>query len=500
MLDLTDGINLMIEGNGMGEANVRSFIDESLRSAYKKKYATDENLKLDFSVEDTEAGKNRKILRVYSLKKVVDEDHWYNPVTEISIEEAEKLFPDRADFALGEIIQVELDPAKEFESSAIQSAKQKGTQIVKEFTTDRDYLSAKAYEHELVNGDITREKGSDFLVKLVDSGFEFEALFPVRGQSPRETYAVGDRLKFYVEKVDRGDEILKRGKDGRTVKSMRGVKVLLSRSSKEFVESLIEHEIPEITNGDVEIKGIVRQPGVRTKIAVDTRKSDLDPVVAIVGQGGVRIRTIMNEISNERIDVVRWDEDPLAFIANALIPAQIKRVVTIDPDTKHVVAIVDENQQGIAIGPGGVNVKLAKMLCDWNIEVKNQQEFEQMEIVQKSLNDFNQLFKSEGEKEEVVINEDETRIEEIGLSDELTDKLKSVGIYTIESFFDYEDEELLNMGLTEDEIEEVKNSVTLEFEEEEEEYGTFMCPKCHTVLEAGTTVCPNCGAEFEFGE
>lgn len=499
MLDLTEQINDMVKGRGMSEEKVESFIEDILRSAYKKRYSTDENIKIKFSEEPNDDGEIRKLVSVLSLRKVVDEDHWYNPVTEISIEEVESRFPDRK-FNLGDTVEIEVNPSEEFESASIQSAKQKGTQIVKEFNTDRVYSKAKDFEGKLVNGEISRAKGADFLVNL--NLENTEALFPVRGQSPRETYDVGDRLKFYVEKVDRGDEILKRSKDGKTTKSLRGVKILLSRSSKEFIQALIENEVPEIASGDVEIKGIVRQAGQRTKIAVDTHKSDIDPVGSTVGQGGVRIKTIMNECEGERIDVVRWDDDPLAYIANALIPAQVRRVVTIDPDTKHVVAIVDENQQGIAIGPGGVNVKLAKMLCDWNIEVKNQGEFEQMEIVQRSHEDFNQLFKDEGEESEsrVEISDDETRIEEIGLPEELTEKLKSIGIWTIEKFFDYDDEELMNMGLDADEIEVVRNSVTLEIEEEEEEDGSFYCPKCHTLLEAGTTVCPSCGAEFEFGE
>ena len=197
----------------------------------------------------------------------------------------------------------------------------------------------------------------------------------------------------------------------------------------------------------------------------------------------------------------------MVFIANALIPAQVQRVVTIDPSTKHVVAIVDDNQQGIAIGQGGVNVKLAKMLCDWNIEVKTQSQFEEMEQTQQIYQNVNSLFKSEDDEEyeedepiiltneQIGIAEDETPISDIGLPSELVDKLHTVDIWSIEEFFDYEEEELLDMGLAIEEIEIVRNSVVISEEEETEE---FECPICHSILPAGTSVCPSCGAEFEF--
>ena len=282
------------------------------------------------------------------------------------------------------------------------------------------------------------------------------------------------------------------------------MRILLSRASKEFVRALIENEVPEITTGDVEIKAIARHAGVRTKVAVDTRKTDIDPVGSTVGKAGTRIQTVMTECEGEKIDVVRYSDDPLVFIANALIPAQVRRVVTIDPATKHVVAIVDDNQLGIAIGQSGVNVKLAKMLCDWNIEVKTQDQFNEMEETMQIYKNVDSLFKSEGEEEEapvltnseIGIDPDDTPLTDIGLDDKLVSKLHDVDIWSIQEFFDYTDDELREKGLSDDEIATVRNSV--EVEEEEAEGGVFECPICHTELPAGTEVCPNCGAEFEF--
>ena len=272
------------------------------------------------------------------------------------------------------------------------------------------------------------------------------------------------------------------------------------------MKALIENEVPEISSGDVEIRAIARHAGVRTKVAVDTRKSDIDPVGSTVGKAGTRIQTVMTECEGEKIDVVRYSDDPLVFIANALIPAQVRRVVTIDPSTKHVVAIVDDSQLGIAIGQGGVNVKLAKALCDWNIEVKTQDQFNEMEETMEIYRNVDSLFKSDDAAEEakeepltndeIGIDPDDTPLTDIGLDESLVKKLHDVDIWSIQEFFDYSDEELHEKGLTDEEIAVVRNSV--EISEEDEEDGTFECPICHTELPAGTEVCPNCGAEFEF--
>ena len=214
----------------------------------------------------------------------------------------------------------------------------------------------------------------------------------------------------------------------------------------------------------------------------------------------------MTECEGEKIDVVRYTEDPLAFIANALIPAQVRRVVTIDPATKHVVAIVDDNQLGIAIGQGGVNVKLAKMLTDWNIEVKTQSQFNEMEQTMEIYRNVDNLFKQEEgdaeEKEdehvsnqELGIDPDDTPLTDIGLPEKLIKKLHDIDIWSIEEFFDYTDEELHENGLSDEDIEAVRGSVVIA---EDDDEGEFECPICHEMLKAGTAVCPKCGAEFEF--
>ena len=511
MIDLTSDIRDMMAQKDMSLKEVKSIITDMLKSAYKRKFGTDENAEVKFFTKKKDS--SRIYVDILSKKTVVEEEDFFNEVTEIPYDEAVVLAGDEVE--VGDTLEIPLNP-RTFEYSAVQSAKQRGQQVSKEMTDDKTFIKAKSMEFTLVKGELKKigKNNSDW---LVDVGFGEEnlAVFPLRGQSPRETYDMGDTLRFFVEKVDRGDEVITRDtKTGKTKKKKRGVKISLSRSCKEFVKCLLEAQLREESdNGTVVIKSIARQVGVRTKVAVDTKKSDTDPVGATVGKAGCKIQTITNEIAGEKIDVVRYNEDPIVLIANALTPAQVQRVVEIDPVSKYAVAIVDDKDQGLAIGQNGVNVKLAKTLCDWVIDVKTKSQFNEMDQTQLIHETVGSLFKDNEaplenveEKEEVVktltneeigIAEGETPISDIGLDPHLVKKLHNADIWSIEEFFDYTDEELLERGISAEEIEAVKGSVEIVTEEEEGD-GSFECPVCHEIVPAGSTSCPNCGAEFEF--
>ena len=511
MIDLTSDIRDMMAQKDMSLKEVKSIITDMLKSAYKRKFGTDENAEVKFFTKKKDS--SRIYVDILSKKTVVEEEDFFNEVTEIPYDEAVVLAGDEVE--VGDTLEIPLNP-RTFEYSAVQSAKQRGQQVSKEMTDDKTFIKAKSMEFTLVKGELKKigKNNSDW---LVDVGFGEEnlAVFPLRGQSPRETYDMGDTLRFFVEKVDRGDEVITRDtKTGKTKKKKRGVKISLSRSCKEFVKCLLEAQLrEEIDNGTVVIKSIARQVGVRTKVAVDTKKSDTDPVGATVGKAGCKIQTITNEIAGEKIDVVRYNEDPIVLIANALTPAQVQRVVEIDPVTKYAVVIVDEKEQCLAIGQNGVNVKLSKTLCDWVIDVKTKSQFNEMDQTQLIHETVGSLFKDNEaplenveEKEEVVktltneeigIAEGETPISDIGLDPHLVKKLHNADIWSIEEFFDYTDEELLERGISAEEIEAVKGSVEIVTEEEEGD-GSFECPVCHEIVPAGSTSCPNCGAEFEF--
>ena len=282
-LDLTSEINAMISDRNMSEDQVISLIHDMIKSAYKKKYGTDENCLIEF--DDT-----MRKMSVYQIRKVVKEENWYSEFTEIPVEDAIEL-TGSDDIAEGDEVKILLDP-KNFESASVQSAKQRGQQIVKEYFNDKLYADNKRKEGKLIYGEIKRKKDNgDYAVNI---GQDVEALFPQRAQSPRETYSIQQKYKFLVERVEKADASGEQRR-GRNKDRERGVRIYLTRASKDFVRALVENEVPEIASGDVEIKSIARQAGIRTKIAVDTRKSDVDPVGAVVGAKGLRIQAVMTE-------------------------------------------------------------------------------------------------------------------------------------------------------------------------------------------------------------
>ncbi len=508
MINLTGEINAMMQERDMKFPEVTSLIRDMLRSAYKRKYGTDENVKIKF-YEDS---RHNYFVEIFAKKEVVNEEDYYNAVTQIPLDEALEFAGVDSGIDVGDSLEISLDP-KTFEYSAVQSAKQRGQAVSKEITDDKTFYKAKQMEFTLIKGELKKQSrnGDDW---FVDIGFGDEnlAVFPVRGQSPRETYELGDTLRFFVEKVDKGDdEAVRDPKTGKIKKRKKGVKIYLSRSSKEFVKALLEGQLrEELENGSVVIKAISRQAGVRTKIAVDTKRTDSDPVGTTVGKDGLKIKTVMNELEGEKIDVIRYDADPIVFIANALVPAQVSRVIEIDPQSKYAIAIVDETQQGLAIGQGGVNVKLAKALCDWVIDVKTKAQFNEMDQTMLIHETVGQLFKdgdaetqeaAEHEDEHITndklgIEEGETPVTECGFEPKLVEKLHNIDIWSIEEFFEYTNDELLERGLTQDEIDTVRSNVEIVTEEGEED--SFECPVCHEMVPASSTVCPHCGAEFEF--
>lgn len=490
MLDITKEREELLFDGKRSEKEVRDLISNILKTAYKSRYGTDDNAEVKFY--KSPSGKYK--VELYSRKVVVNEENYFSEVREIPLDEAREI-TGSDEVEVGDELEIPED-TKSFGRNSVQSAKQREQQITRDKYDDSFYARAHRFENTIVKGKIEQKNGKDFLVDigLNDSDHHGNfALFPVRGQSPREQYSVGDVLRFYVEKVDKATEVGGRKKN----RDESNVKILLSRSCKEFVKLLFEEKIrEEISSGAVVIKAIARQAGVKTKIAVDTKKTETDPVSLSVGRSGQNVMNIMKEIEGEKIDVIRYNSDPIVFIANALVPAQVERVVEIDADSKYAVVIVSEQQQGIAIGQGGVNVKLAKVLCDWMIDVKTKAEFDEMDQTQLIHENVGALFNNEkSENEKLGIGEDETPVSDVGLDEELVEKLHFVDIYSIEEFFEKSDEELKEKGFTDDEISQVRNSVEIVTEEDDED---FECPVCHSKVPAGSTTCPSCGAEFEF--
>jgi N utilization substance protein A len=273
----------------------------------------------------------------------------FNPKTDIMISEAKVL---KMDAEVGDVIRTELPLPGEFGRMAAMTAKQVITQKLREAEREIIFNEFKEQEGEVLIGTVQRREGR---VILVDLGRSTGILIPedqVRG----ERYNPGDRIKVYVREVTLGT---------------RGPQILLSRASEELVRILFDLEIPEISEGLVVIKAIAREAGARSKVAVTSSDNSIDPIGACIGQRGIRIQTIINELGGEKIDVIEWSDDPKTYITNALAPAKVIGV-ELDEEENTAIAQVGEDQLSLAIGRGGQNVRLAAKLTDWKLSVREE--------------------------------------------------------------------------------------------------------------------------------
>ena len=314
-------------------------LETALTSAYKKMYGEAKSAMVKLYPE-------RNTIRIFSYKTVVENVE--DPDKEISLEEARQI---KKSYKVGDIVSVE-ETTKDFGRIAAQTAKQVVMQKLREMERQQaaDELSEK--EDELLTTVVKRI--DDDIVYVQIAGTHTEGVLMKNDQIPGDKFQVGDRVKVYVKKI----------KD-----SFRGPQVQVSRSNIGFVRKLFELEIPEISSGDVKIKNIAREAGIRTKVAVQATRPNLDPVGACVGNRGARINTIVNELNGEKIDLVEYSDDPLEYIARALSPAKVLSVETNDSLNMSQV-IVPDDKLSLAIGKGGVNVRLAAKLTGWKIDVK----------------------------------------------------------------------------------------------------------------------------------
>lgn len=486
MSEMAEAIRALIAEKGYTEESVKQTIENALKSAYKRTYGTSDNAIVKFAEDMSDVA-------IYSRKTVVD--GVYDPVTEIELEEAQKLSDD---VELGDEIDILEDP-KSFDRSAVSTGKQTAHQGLNETIKDSLYNQYKDKVGEMINGYFQRERNGNIFVDLGNAG-KLEGYLPVKFQSPRETYEQGDRIKAII--VD-----LK--------KTNSGLQIVLSRSDPRLVQIVMELEIPEIADGTVKIEKCVREAGYRTKMAVSTVREEIDPVGACVGTKGVRIQNVIRELLGEKIDVLRYDADPAVFIQNALSPAQVNRVVILDAEKKQALAIVDDSQFSLAIGKQGQNVRLANRLCDWNIDVKTEEQCAGMDFSDKATTlAARNLFKDElAEADEEI-----TTVAELpGVSETSAEILKANGIEDIVKFIEAYDNKSVEQieGLSKEEIESIYALIkeNVEFVEEQEdaagseehneepqEEEKYYCPECGAEITLDMTLCPKCGVEFEFTE
>jgi N utilization substance protein A len=337
----------LVKEKGICEDLLFTTIQDAMVAAYKKNYANAntnaQNVKVNI---DRETGE----IHVYAQKTVVDEV--YDDVTEISLEEAKEINPNSE---VDDIINLEVTP-KNFGRVAAQLAKQVVTQRIKEAERNIIYDEYKEKEFDIITGTILRkDKGMVF----VNLG-KLEGVIGPNEQIPNEEYKFNEKLKLYIVEVKNGS---------------KGPQIHVSRTHPGLVKRLFELEVPEIFEGVVEIKSISREAGSRSKIAVYSNDEEVDPMGACVGPKGVRVQSIVNELKNEKIDIIKWSKNPEEFIANSLSPAKVLSVA-VDENNKSAKVVVDDNQLSLAIGKEGQNVRLAAKLTNWKIDIKSKSQKE----------------------------------------------------------------------------------------------------------------------------
>lgn len=325
---------------GINKDYILEAIETALITAYKRNFNSSENVKIVIDEE-------HYTINVYSLKEVVEEV--FDPAIEIDLLSARAIDPKAV---MGDIVEVEITP-KDFGRISAQTAKQVIIQKLREAEREIVYSEYSDRQGEIVSGIIQKV---DRNLVIVDLG-RLEGIMTLNEQVPGEEYKVNDRIKAYVLDV---------------TKNAKGVpQMLISRTHPGFVRRLLELEIPEIYEGLIEIKNIVREAGSRTKIAVYSKDPNIDPVGSCVGQRGTRIQNILNELKEEKVDVVEWSEDPVQFIASALSPATVL-AVDIDEENMASKVVVPDNQLSLAIGKDGQNARLSAKLTGWKIDIKSE--------------------------------------------------------------------------------------------------------------------------------
>ncbi|HEX7065329.1 MAG TPA: transcription termination factor NusA [Bacillales bacterium] len=346
--DLLEALTSIEKEKGISKDVILEALEAALISAYKRNFHQAQNVRVNINEE---TGK----IEVFARKEIVEEVA--DSLQEISLEEAQKISPQ---YETGDIVEVEVTP-RNFGRIAAQTAKQVVTQRVREAERGIIYSEFIDREDDIMTGIVQRQ---DHRFIYVDLG-RIEALLPSGEQMPNETYRQHDRIKVYLTDVER---------------TTKGPQVMVSRTHPGLLKRLFELEVPEIYDGTVEIKSISREAGDRSKIAVHAEDPEVDPVGSCVGHKGTRVQAIVNELKGEKIDIVRWSEDPVEYVANALSPSKVIEV-QVDEEEKTTQVIVPDYQLSLAIGKRGQNARLAAKLTGWKIDIKSESEAEELGLL-----------------------------------------------------------------------------------------------------------------------
>lgn len=492
--DMSNAIRQLVQDKGISQDLVIKSLEDGIIAAYKRKYGTSENVVVRFNDDYTE-------VTIFAKKKIVDKVN--DPVLEISLSDA---LAYNSECEIGDELLIEINP-REFDRTAIQSARQKYRQRLREIQKDTMYSEYKEKVGDMIIGYYQRERNGNIYVDLG----KVEGVLPKKYQSPREVYHLNDRIKALIYEVN---------------KNTSGLQIILSRTHTDFVCRIFELEVPEIYDRTVEIFKIVREPGYRTKIAVYSNREDVDPVGACVGLKGVRIQAIVKELEGEKIDILKYDPDPRIFIKNALSPAEVRDVVILDEAKKQALVIVSDTNFALAIGKQGLNVRLANKLVDWNIDVKTEAQFADMDINVETKRAISALFSDVREEiskiselpgipahivkvlnankieliEDIVSMKEEELTQLNGLSDEDIKTIMQIIDENVEIVEEDKSSQAGEKQATEQDVNKEKTGIQEEMIQEEALVETYECPECNAPVNPSMTSCPNCGIGLSFEE
>jgi len=413
---LYQSIELLSQEKGIDPAVVVGAVEEAIALATRKYYKTQENMRGEL---DRETG----AILAYIYKTVVaDDDPLEDPLNQITLTEAKKMAPE---VEVGSEIRLYRDTSA-LGRIAAQLAKQIIFQKVREAERDTVFNEYSNREREVLNATVKRIEGQDIIFDLGKG----EGRCPKREQSRLEQFSIGERVRVVLLKVDR---------------AAKGPQVIVSRAAPELVQNLFQSEVPEIYDGTVVIRATAREAGERTKIAVQSRDKDVDPVGACVGMKGMRVQSIIRELRGEKIDIIEYSDEITTFAEKALQPAKVSRVSIADLADKQLEVVVDDTQLSLAIGKKGQTVRLAAKLLGWKIDIKSEEEKRQE--VEQQMQDL-----SGGPS---------TPIEQVSeLGDSVIQKLVAAGITTVEALADMTPEQLEEIpGIGEKTLEKISVAV-----------------------------------------
>ncbi|MBQ7718552.1 MAG: transcription termination/antitermination protein NusA [Clostridia bacterium] len=335
--ELMAALELLEKEKNIKKEDLLEALKQPLITAYRKYYGAGENVFVDID--------GNGVITVHEKKTVVEEVEDYD--SEITLDEALTI---NKNAAVGEVVEIVTKP-KDFGRIAAQNAKQMMVQYIREAERGKVYKEFVDKQNDIVTATVQKHDRRGVLLEIGN----VETLMPLHEQVPGETYKTGDRIPVYVLEVKN---------------TTKGVQILVSRTHPGLVRKLFEREVPEIADGTVEIKSVAREAGSRSKISVYAENEKVDPIGSCVGQKGARVSNVLRSLGNEKIDIIKYSEDPVAYITEALSPAKVESVV-IHEDTKSAEVVVPDFQLSLAIGREGQNARLAAKLTGWKIDIKS---------------------------------------------------------------------------------------------------------------------------------